>query len=570
MVASTFGGMRDAVEASDQRAMKLQQLVLALGLTGLGCSGEVGKTGEVDAQLPLATAPSTAVATSSKDAEDTELAACEARYNAIAKLGRAYGQGPLETNRERMLGRARGATSLFVREPARTALSDAALERERQWFDKQLPGTRVTRLIARNKQRKQALRALLLREGYLYAEQPDDAYELEARVTLPELFDEEHLLLTRGTEQTKLRLKPGKYREYVFDGGPKDGKKAAIVFGDRIEVADKEGHVASPTPWLHRDILGLAWAHGLERISFERITEKELLTQLRVGPLSVKAVLEAHNASLSIACLAEPLAKREEFKAELGRAEAGRLADARIREAVSQQTDEVLPFDRPRNEKGPDKDGQLRPIWRAAYLRGQSTFEAEGGTYPVFLPDGRPSPPQVCVDFVLDTYERAAGSWFAPRGQQPSRAKGRLDIDSFGVTNRRGVLGFMQFADSRDDLFDVRQFKGKERIEFARRNDFFKFIQDNVADFRAGDILAIHGLKRDERIHQHAILVEFVDPITGFPSGLADQMKAPRRRSWEGIMAEAPKRSLLYRARPIAPIRGPVEAEAVATRLASK
>jgi hypothetical protein len=27
-------------------------------------------------------------------------------------------------------------------------------------------------------------------------------------------------------------------------------------------------------------------------------------------------------------------------------------------------------------------------------------------------------------------------------------------------------------------------------------------------------------------------------------------MKAPRRRSWEGIMAEAPKRSLLYRARP--------------------
>ena len=69
---------------------------------------------------------------------------------------------------------------------------------------------------------------------------------------------------------------------------------------------------------------------------------------------------------------------------------------------------------------------------------------------------------------------------------------------------------------------------------------------------RPGDVVAIQGLKADERIHQHAILVESVDPVTGFPMGLADQMKRPRRRTWEGIMAEAPKRSLLYRLRPSA------------------
>ena len=57
-------------------------------------------------------------------------------------------------------------------------------------------------------------------------------------------------------------------------------------------------------------------------------------------------------------------------------------------------------------------------------------------------------------------------------------------------------------------------------------------------------------MKADGHIHQHAILVEWADPITGFPSGLADQMKRPRRRTWEGIMAEAPLRSLYYRARP--------------------
>jgi len=84
-----------------------------------------------------------------------------------------------------------------------------------------------------------------------------------------------------------------------------------------------------------------------------------------------------------------------------------------------------------------------------------------------------------------------------------------------------------------------------------------------------GDVVAIHGLKRDDRIHQHAILVDRTDPLTGFPYGLADQMKRPRRRTWEGIMAEAPKRSLLYRVRPTAaliekmtPVEAPAEPQA--------
>jgi hypothetical protein len=62
--------------------------------------------------------------------------------------------------------------------------------------------------------------------------------------------------------------------------------------------------------------------------------------------------------------------------------------------------------------------------------------------------------------------------------------------------------------------------------------------------------VAIHGKKADGKIHQHAILVEWSDPLSGFPYGLADQMKRPRRRTWEGIMAEAPLRSLYYRVRP--------------------
>jgi len=63
-------------------------------------------------------------------------------------------------------------------------------------------------------------------------------------------------------------------------------------------------------------------------------------------------------------------------------------------------------------------------------------------------------------------------------------------------------------------------------------------------------VVAIQGKKADGLIHQHAILIEDTDPLTGFPDALADQMKRPRRRTWEGIMAEAPLRSLLFHVRP--------------------
>jgi hypothetical protein len=160
----------------------------------------------------------------------------------------------------------------------------------------------------------------------------------------------------------------------------------------------------------------------------------------------------------------------------------------------------------------------------------------------------------VCVDFVLDTWERGAGSWFRPRGERPGRTEGRIDFDAEGIENRRGVLGFGAFTASREDLFQHRAFTGAERVPFAERDRFFAgLVPDGPSAgelLRPGDVVAIQGLKRDDRVHQHAILVEGVDPVSGLPHALADQMKRPRRRTWEGIMAEAPKRSLLYRARP--------------------
>lgn len=128
--------------------------------------------------------------------------------------------------------------------------------------------------------------------------------------------------------------------------------------------------------------------------------------------------------------------------------------------------------------------------------------------------------------------------------------KGGLDFDGHGIVNRRGVLAFELWASSHPELFETRRFQGAERIPFGERTKYFDFLVQQADLFRASDVVAIQGLKRDGLIHQHAIFVEATDPITGFPYALFDQMKRPRRRTWEGIMAEAPARSLLYRVRP--------------------
>jgi hypothetical protein len=154
------------------------------------------------------------------------------------------------------------------------------------------------------------------------------------------------------------------------------------------------------------------------------------------------------------------------------------------------------------------------------------------------------------VDFVLDSFERTSGTWFHPLGEHPKRERGRLDFSETGNDNRRGVIPFGEFAGKHPELFDLIRFTGGERIPFGDRARFFAELEARGDDVRAGDIVAIQGKKADGKIHQHAILVEWTDPVTGFAAGLADQMRRPRRRTWEGIMAEAPLRSLFYRVRP--------------------
>lgn len=521
---------------------RLETLLLgpavALALASAGCIEPAIGQGTQQSGDPAAAGEAAGAAIA-----DAEADACAEAWKRLEAAPEAPGTRALGERRAAFLGRARGAATLLVRTP-NDATTEAG-EREREKLEKAPKGYRMSRVVAQLKHDKATLRSVVLREGYLYADEPEDAFELEARVKLTDLFDAPRLVLERGEESFTLERKDGKHPEYAFADGKDAGKTAKILFLDRVR---EDGAPASPP--LHRDILGFTRRTGHDRMEVVRLTEGGMLARLRFGDLWARAVVTSDGAKLTLSCLAEPKDTRDRVRAHLAETEWRRKAEANMRAAVSAMVDEALPFDRPREVEGPDQDGTLRPYWLSAYLRGNHSFEVEDKTYAVFLPDGRPHPPQVCVDFVLDSFERAGGAWFTPRGDKPRRIEGELDFSDYDPENRRGVLGFGKFAEEHPDLFEFRKFQGEERIPFANRDAFFAYLSDHTDLVRAGDVLAIQGIKRDNRVHQHAILLEEVDPLTGFPSGLADQMKAPRRRTWEGIMAEAPKRSLLYRARP--------------------
>jgi hypothetical protein len=280
-----------------------------------------------------------------------------------------------------------------------------------------------------------------------------------------------------------------------------------------------------------------------------RTASDGFLAELRFGEKWVKAIIDTRGAASTLHCIDEEPAIQDEVVAYQKKESWRRLALSKIRASVTREVEEALRFDRPEGIKTADQDGRLRPGWLFAYKHGQTQFSYEEHSYPVYDSEGRAWPPQVCVDFVLDTFERASGTWFCSKRESPERIIGKVDFDSAGITNRRSVLAFEQFANEHGELFEARRIPSEERIQFQFRTRFFNYLLDHADDFRDADVVAIQGRKKDGLIHQHAILIESLDPVTGFAYGLADQMKRPRRRTWEGIMAEAPLRALLYHVR---------------------
>ncbi len=476
---------------------------------------------------------------------DYELGECQKRIAALLAEPAAPGAPVFAARRIAILGRAFGEPLLFVAEPAKAA---------RDWAEPYADGVRLAvdfrpriKMQALMAQTKKAdLRRMVLRDGYVYADNPHAAYALVRELTYADLFDEPIIYVERGAERFKLvrQARPALYRH---DGGRLAGQPAKLYFGDRAGTEERQ--LERP---LHRDLRELQARLGFDRITPEHVTEHAIVARLHFGERSVRAVLDAAGARLEPGCLEAPRAERDALDAWRAQSAWRRRALVALHRAVDAAVTEELPFDRPYDAKDHLDDGKLRPSWEQAYKLGQSTYgmSPEGHSYFVFDTQGRPFPPETCVAMIVDCYERASGTWYKPRGEERARTAGGVDFKAARLDNRSGVLAFEQFGVAHPELFVHRRFTGAERIAFEQRDAFFAYLLAHAADFAPGDVVAIQGPKPDGYVHQHAILIENVDPITGFPYGMADQMKLPRRRSWEGIMGEAPKRALLYHLHP--------------------
>jgi hypothetical protein len=511
----------------------------------LSVSFALGSTGCDPTSPALATPPvaSSLAAQAPAAPQPDEGAVCRQRVAAVLAAPKAPGAPAFDAARMEILGRVRGEPVHFIREPAAVAEStlDPKILPAAKTFATQRPGGRIVNLRKRLKHDPRALRSLLLREGYAYASDPADALMLVTQVSLTDLFDEPTIFLARGTSIRKLtRTTINKETRYVDAAG----KPADMLFADRVALTEAE--LAEP---LHRDIVAASEQAGFDRLRIEHVTKDEFVADVRFGETWAKALLTSDGPKVSLACLAEDRPVREAITSYLDNTAFRRRAMQAIRETVTKAVDESFRFDRPEKEPNHFRDGILRPQWMTAYLQGRTNYTFEKHSYSVFGPDGLAYPPEVCVDFIIDTYERAAGSWFRPQGETPGRTPGRLSLSAPKKPAPRGVIGLADFAEDLPELFQVIRFQGQEKVPFGERTKFFENLRDR-ADLRPGDIVSIQGLKKDDYVHQHGIFVERVDPLTGFPFGLADQMRRPRRRTWEGIMAEAPKRSLYYRARP--------------------
>jgi hypothetical protein len=129
---------------------------------------------------PAERSPLTDTVTTERAAPDTELEECRKRIAAVEREPALPGATELDARRGEILGRARGEALLLVREPR--ALPDGELAEPllstRRALSSKTPHERVRSVKSRHARDPSSLRALLLREGYVYSNDPIEALAL--------------------------------------------------------------------------------------------------------------------------------------------------------------------------------------------------------------------------------------------------------------------------------------------------------------------------------------------------------------------------------------------------------
>lgn len=471
--------------------------------------------------------------------------------NCLEELQAALLQPPLagapsfEAKRAQILGRAKGEPSLLIRSPQASASLSPKAKRFREKLEQaSAQAYELFRSYSSIVSSKPVARETLLTEGYLYADQPSLAFGLSHVVRLEHLFFENRLWIQRGStliEVERTKRDDGEY-QYVEVGTGDPPRRATLRFLDR--VASSRAELGEP---LHRDLLPLRERLGFDSTSVRHISAEHLVLDAHYGALSVPTLVTNEDIVVQLRCEAIAPNIREELLRSRKERLQTRALRGQVKNAIDEQIDEALPFDEPRTEVG-QEDGKLREAWHEAYFRRRTRYSYNGDNYYVFGAGGRPRVPQVCIDFIADTFERASGSWFAPRGQPPARTQGGIDFDQMDLGSRRRVADFVDFADRHPQWFDV--WRPEHWVPLENRTRFYDFVSRHREQLQLGDVVVIYGLRDDGEPHYHSFFVYETDPVSGMPIQLASNAVKPQVRSWEGEMHNAPKRSIRVRIRP--------------------
>ena len=522
---------------------------LALSLLTSACDESSLEQGSPLLANAAAAARADAAAAVQQEPDAAELArrACEEKRDAVLSKPALPGAPGFERRRVEILARVKTEPVLFVDTPQPDEkATPAARALRRALGTNKYPWDLLKSRLATFRFVPEIGRGTLLRDGYLYSEDPLFAYALIYYVRAHHLFDAPKIWIQRGDKTLDAERTRG--GTYVYTSGPEQGRPVQLILLDRIGKGE-------PPPPLARDVRSLRYRLHFDHFTPVHMTGDAMVANLRYGGIDVPTVLRSEGARLSLECErvrpedAKDLALLRERRARLLR------VTEKLRDVIRDQVEEALPFDEPRREWG-QQDGILRLNWLSAYRLGRNSFDFNGDRYHLFDKLGRPLVPQVCVDFLTDTFERASGSWWPLKGEPRGRTAGRFEFTRDGEPLPRRVPDFIELARHHAEWFTVRDIPEREQIPLWRRERVQQYLLDHAAQYRAGDIVVIRGYTNFEKpgerkvMHYHSFFVYETDPVTGFPFALVGNPGKPSLRTWEFETRRTPKRSIRHRVRP--------------------
>jgi hypothetical protein len=499
--------------------------------------------------LPTTTAKAEPIRKSAQIIAQAEAAQvrCEAERDRVLAQPALPGTKELDANRTTILAWTKTEPVIFVQPPQHSEDVSRGVRRIRHTLAKTpYPGHILKALIDGFRIKPENGRGVLLRDGYLYADAPHLAFVLVEFIRAEHLFGEQRIWIQRG-DQT-YNAKRTIAGNYVYVDGPQAGKEVRLILFDRLGVGPKGRE-------LHRDLRSLRYRLHFDRIDVKHVTEDRIVADLHYGALTVPSVLRTHGARVELQCEIAPPNVARDVGLYRDRGSRNLRVVQALRRAMINQIEERLPFDEPYREWG-QQDGILRQKWVSLYQLGHKRFELNGDEYYVYDAQGRPMVPQVCVDFLTDTFERASGTWWRPRGQTPERVIGKLDFRTLEQPELRRVPGFLEYTRTQHDWFDLYDVPDRERVPLWKRDKFYQYLKANYHRYVPGDIVVIRGYtpfqKKWERpvMHYHSFFVYEVDPLTAMPIAIAGNAGRPSIRVWETEARRTPRRAIWHRIRP--------------------